>query len=69
MAKENYVKYYLNYPVETSIGVSPYCVRLLDWEEYIKIAGKYLIICEDLIRRRFKLVKNGNSLIMSYWLL
>ena len=49
------MKYYLNYPVETSIGVSPYCVRLLDWEEYIKIAGKYLIICEDLIRRRFKL--------------
>ena len=62
MGKENYVKYYLNYPVETSIGVSPYCVRLLEWEEYIKIAGKYLIICEDLIRRRFKLGKEWQLL-------
>ena len=55
MGKENYMKYYLNYPIDTSIGISPYCIRLLDWDEYIPIAGKYLTICEDLLRRRLKL--------------
>lgn len=55
MGKENYMKYYLNYPIDTSIGISPYCIRLLDWDEYIPVAGKYLTICEDLLRRRLKL--------------
>jgi hypothetical protein len=55
MGKENYMKYYLNYPIKTSVGVSPYCVRLLEWDDYIKIASRYLTICEDLIRRRLKL--------------
>lgn len=55
MGKENYVKYYLNYPINTSIGISPYCIRLLDWDEYIPLASKYLTICEDLLRRRLKL--------------
>lgn len=62
MGKENYVKYYLNYPVETSIGISPYCVRLMEWDEYIPIASKYLTICEDLLRRRLKLGKEWKLL-------
>lgn len=55
MSKENYIRYYLNYPVVTSIGISPYCVKLLEWDEYIKIANGYLSLCEDLIRRRLKM--------------
>ena len=55
MGKEDYVKYYLDYPVQTSIGISPYCIRLLEWDEYISVASKFLTICEDLLRRRLKL--------------
>lgn len=55
MGKENYMKYYLNYPIETSIGVSPLCVRLLEWKDYIPIASKYLTITEEILYKRFKL--------------
>lgn len=55
MGKSNYLKYYLNVPVETSIGKSPLCVLLKEWEDYIKIAGKYLTICDLFLRRRLQL--------------
>lgn len=55
MGKENYLKYYLNQPIETSIGKPLYCILLKDWERYIKIAGKYLTICDLFLRRRLEL--------------
>ena len=55
MGKENHIKYYLNQPIQTSIGKSLYCILLKDWDEYRQIAMKYLTICEDLLRRRLEL--------------
>lgn len=55
MGKENYLKYYLNQPIETSVGKPLYCILLKDWENYIKIAGKYLTICDLFLRRRLEL--------------
>lgn len=55
MGKENYLKYYLNQPIETSIGKPLYCILLKDWDNYISIAGKYLTICDLLLRRRLEL--------------
>lgn len=55
MGKENYLKYYLNQPIETSIGKPLYCILLKDWENYIQTAGRYLTICDLLLRRRLEL--------------
>lgn len=55
MGKENYLKYYLNQPIETSVGKPLHCILLKDWEEYIKVAGKYLTICDLFLRRRLEL--------------
>lgn len=56
MGKENYYKYYRCIPVPCGgLTVSPLCVLLKDWDEFIILATKYLRLNNDLLRKRLKL--------------
>ena len=51
----NRIKTYCGKPIEVSRAGYLYPVRILEWEEFTKLAGRFLMTSDEFLRKRLKL--------------